>query len=109
MKAERASKEKILESIQWRTADWLWLAEVAKSVGMSRSAFVRESALLAAKATAAGLTPYFVSGAKAPPQNTAINDFSNQTAQQVGGGKAVMEEPNPISRGADHRAKPRRG
>ncbi len=95
--------------MRWPEKDWVWVGEVAKSIGMSRSAFVRESALLAAKATAAGLTPYFVEWPKAKPQNTAINDFSNQTAKQVGGGKAVMEEPNPIRRGADHRAKPRRG
>ena len=105
--ATRASGS--LKPIQWNEDDWVWLAKIAKSVGMSRSAFVRESALLAAKATEAGLTPYFVGGPKAFPQNTAINDFSNQTAKQVGGGKAVMGEPNPISRGADHRAKPRRG
>lgn len=97
------------KAMRWGEAEWAWLAEVAKSVSLSRSEFVRRSALLAANAHAAGLSSYFVSGAKATPQNTAINDFSNRTAQQVRGGKPLMEEPNPISRGADHRAKPRRG
>lgn len=97
------------QPMRWRESDWTWLAEVAKSVGLSRSEFVRQSAMAAANATASGMTPYFVSGPKATPQNTAINDFSTKTAQQVAGEKAVMEEPNPIRRGADHRAKPRRG
>ena len=104
MSPERASRDKVIEGVQWRTEDWLWLREIAESVGLTRSAFVREAALAAARATANGLTPYFVVRPKAPPQNTAINDFSTSTAKAGGGGKAVMEEPNPIRRGADHRA-----
>lgn len=103
------TKRRVPKAMRWDEADWVWVGQIAKTVGLTRSAFVKRAALAAARATASGLTPYFVSGPKAPPQNTAINDFSNQTAQQVGGGKSLMEEPNPIRRGADHRAKPRRG
>ena len=56
--------------MRWPDAEWDFLAVVAKSLGMSRSAFVRNAALTAAKATAAGLTPYSVAVAKATPQNT---------------------------------------
>jgi len=106
---QKTGKRPPPKAMRWGDAEWIWLAEVAKSVGLSRSEFVRRSAMLAAQAASAGLAPYFVSGPKATPQNTAINDFSTPSAQAVGGGKAVMEEPNPIRRGADHRAKPRRG
>ena len=100
---------KSIKTTRWAEAEWLWLAEVSKSVGLTRSEFVRQATLTVARAAASGCVPYFVSGHAVPPQNTAINDFSTSTAQAGGGGKAVMEEPNPIRRGADHRAKPRRG
>ncbi len=106
---QQTGKKPPPKAMRWGDAEWAWLAEVAKSVGLSRSEFVRRSAMLAAQATAAGLTPYFVGGPQAQGQNTAINDFSTKTAQRVAGGKAVMEEPNRIRRGADHPAKTRRG
>ena len=65
--------------MRWHESDWAWLAEVAKSVGVSRSEFVRRAALLAAKATEAGLTSYSVSGT---PQNTHPNQLLPAIAKQ---------------------------
>ena len=85
--------------MRWHESDWAWLAEVAKSVGVSRSEFVRRAALLAAKATEAGLTSYSVSGT---PQNTRTNHFDHSIAQQGsgrsgGGGSRSRSKPEAFS------------
>jgi len=86
------------KAMRWGEAEWAWLAEVAKSVGLSRSEFVRRSALLAANAHAAGLSSYFVRGAQATPQNTRINQSDRTIAKQGGGriggcGERTLSEP----------------
>ena len=88
--------------MRWHEADWLWLAEVAKSIGLSRSDFVRRSALAAASAVTSGMTSYSVAVTNVTPQNTHPNQFRSPIAKQggveVGGG----EEPNHVSTGGDH-------
>ena len=73
--------------IRWDVDDWAYVGDVARSSGLSRSAFVREAALAAAKATAAGLGPYSVIAAQAATQNTAANPFSPSRAKQEEGKK----------------------
>lgn len=85
--------------MRWHEADWAWLAEVAKSVGVSRSEFVRRAALLAAEATQAGLTSYSVGVARATPQNTRPNQISRPIAQQGGSEVGGGREPKPIKAG----------
>lgn len=80
--------------MRWHESDWAWLAEVAKSVGVSRSEFVRRAALLAAKATEAGLTSYSVSGT---PQNTRPNQLFPAIAKQ-GEGKLGGERSRTRSK-----------
>lgn len=89
----KKSKAAPTRPIRWHDADWALVGEVAKSVGLSRSAFVKRAALLAAAATAAGLPPYFVSEAKATPQNTRINLFLTEGKQKLaaGGGQDAAD------------------
>ncbi len=105
----KQSKARMAMPTRWDAADWAYLAQVAKSIGTNRSDFIRTAALNAARAISSLSSSYFVEGPKAPPQNTAINDFSNSTAKAGGGGKSLMGEPNRIRRGASNPAKPRRG
>ena len=93
MAVKKQNGPQALKPIRWEESDWLWLAEVAKSVGLSRSAFVKRSALAAATATANGMTPYFVSEPKATPQNTRINLFFTEGKQKLaaGGGQDAAD------------------
>lgn len=78
--------------MRWNDADWVWLAEVAKSIGLTRSAFIRQAALTAAQSAAIGLHPYSVQGPKATSQNTRINFFGTEgtTKAATGGGRAPV-------------------
>ena len=107
--AQQTGKKPPPKAMRWGDADWAWLGAVAKSVGLSRSEFVRRSAMLAARATASGLSPYFVSGHAVPPQNTTTSEFGATDATAAGDTKAMVAPTNPISRAADHRAKTRSG
>lgn len=78
----KKKKQDTPKPMRWPNADWDFLAVVSKSLGMSRSAFVRNAALTAAKATAAGLTPYSVAVAKSTPQNTRPNQLFPAIAKQ---------------------------
>ncbi len=82
-----------LRAIRCETEAWDFLAMVAAQCGMSRSAFVRESALAAARSAASGICPYFVSEAKATPQNTRINLFLTEGKQKLapGGGQDAAD------------------
>lgn len=85
--ARKQEDGRLLRTIQWHDEQWLWLAEVAKSVGLTRSEFVRRSAHAAAQATANGMAPYFVMGGKATPQNTRTNFFRTEgTTKKISGG-----------------------
>jgi len=79
------SKAQPLKATRWAEDEWAWLAEVAKSVGLTRSGFIRVSTLAAARAAAAGIPPYYVSGALASPHNTRPNHFNTELREQVGG------------------------
>lgn len=89
MSIGKAITDKALQSIQWRHEDWFRLGDVAKSVGLTRSDFIRRAALAAADAHQNGMTPYFVSEPKASPQNTRINLFRPAGDQKLatGGGQ----------------------
>jgi hypothetical protein len=89
MSTTQAARGKALQSIQWVDTDWDYIGDVARSIGLTRSAFVRNAALNAARAVAGSLSPYSVDGATATPQNTAANQSdltrAKQGAGQVGG------------------------
>ncbi len=76
-----------LRGIRWDENDWDALAEVARSVGLSRSDFVRSAALHAAQAVKAGVTPYFVGEANASLQNMGASFFSWEADQKIGSGR----------------------
>lgn len=78
--------------MRWDDADWAWLADVAKSIGLTRSAFIRNAAITAAQATVMGFHPYSVQGPQATSQNTRINLFRPEGAQKLapGGGQAPV-------------------
>ena len=80
--SRKVAEQKTLKGTRWKPTEWAWLAEIAKSAGLSRSEFVRRSALMAARAAAAGVGPYFVERAIAPPQNTRINLFPGEAGQK---------------------------
>jgi hypothetical protein len=69
----RKQKQATPKPMRWNDADWARLAEVARSVGLSRSEFVRRAAIGAAKALEIGFNPYYVEGPKATSHNTRIN------------------------------------
>jgi hypothetical protein len=71
--------------IRWDDAEWAWLAEVAKSVGLTRSGFIKFAAHSMARATQAGLPAYSVGVAIATPQNTRPNQFDLINRQIEGG------------------------
>ena len=89
MTEAKVRKQENLRPIRWRHEDWFVLGDVAKSVGLTRSDFIRRAALAAADAHQNGMTPYFVSGPKASPQNTRINLFRPAGDQKLatGGGQ----------------------
>lgn len=100
-----------LKVTRWAAEDWEWLAEVSKSVGLSRSDFVREAALAAAMATANGMPPYFVGGPVGTTQNTRINNSGPQSkAKGDGIGDASdRRRMRGVAKGADDAAKKKRG
>lgn len=77
----KADEKKMLYAIQWQDSDWKWLAEIAQSVGLSRSDFVRKAALAAATAAANGMTPYFVKSPSGTTQNTRIGIFGDSVTE----------------------------
>ena len=88
--------------IRWHNTEWAYVGEVAKSIGLTRSAFVKRAALLAAQAAEAGLLSYSVGGAIATPQNTRPNHFDRSIAQQGsgrngGGGSRSQLAPEGIT------------
>ena len=98
----KQKKQATPKPMRWPDADWDFLALVAKSLGVSRSAFVRNAALTAAKATAAELPPYSVAVAKSTPQNTRTNQISRPIAKQRGsevggGGSRSRSKPEAFS------------
>ena len=85
--------------IRWDDAEWAWLAEVAKSVGLTRSSFIKFATLTMARSTAGGLPSYSVSGT---PQNTHPNQISRPIAKQGGseyggGGSRSRSKPEAFS------------
>ncbi len=93
MSTTQAAKTKALQSIQWPDADWDYVGEVARSIGLTRSAFVRNAALNAARAVAGSVSPYSVGEAEATPQNTRIKLFSGEAGQKLapGGGQDAAD------------------
>lgn len=87
-----------IRPVRWDEAEWRWLATVAKSVGLSRSEFVRRSAMEAAKAAVALVPGYSVGGASATPQNTRPTENGlglRQQAEAVFGGEGSRTELAP--------------
>lgn len=98
----KKKKEPPPKPIRWDDAEWAWLAEVAKSVGLNRSSFIRFATLSMARATTAGLPAYSVGVAIATPQNTRPNQITNHIAQQGGseiggGGSRSRSKPEAFS------------
>lgn len=89
----KKQKQATPKPMRWPDSDWLFLAVVAKSCGLTRSAFVRRAALAAANSAASGVLPYFVSGPKGTPQNTRINLFLTEGKQKLaaGGGQDAAD------------------
>jgi hypothetical protein len=92
---QEKSKGLTIKTTRWEDSEWAWVGEVAKSVGMSRSDFVRQTVMMAAQATAAGLAPYFVGGPQATPQNTGANHFLEPIAQQGVEGSGLRRSRTP--------------
>lgn len=115
MKAKE-SKARTGQPIRWAAADWVYLAEIAKAIGTTRSDFIRTATLNAAKAVEAVSPSYSVGGATATPQNTRINLFPGEagTKLDTGGGQDAPDRSRsdgeakggPTSGLQDHR--PRR-
>lgn len=102
MSNTQAANGKGMQSIQWADSDWDYVGEVARSIGLTRSAFVRNAALNAARAVAGSLSPYSVGGATAAPQNTRINQsrrtIAKQGAAELGGaGSRTRLAPQAIN------------
>ena len=72
-----------MQHIRWQQEEWAWLAQVAKAIGTTRSAFIRTAALNSAKAMNSFSPSYFVSEATATPQNTRINLFLTEGKQKL--------------------------
>lgn len=83
MEPKQQAKHNI-RPVRWDEAEWQWLATVAKSIGLSRSEFVRRSAREAAKAAVALIPSYSVGGASATPQNTRPNENGSGMRKQAG-------------------------
>jgi hypothetical protein len=88
-------KKQNLQPIRWQESDWSALADVAQSVGMSRSDFVRSAALHAAQAVKAGVTPYFVGEANASLQNMGASFFSCEADQKLT--TELAKAPRPVA------------
>ena len=90
---KKKQKQATPKPMRWDDSDWLFLAKVSKSCGLTRSAFVRHAAIAAAKSAANGVPPYFVEVAKATPQNTRINLFLTEGKQKLapGGGQNAAD------------------
>jgi len=82
-----------LQPIRWKEEDWFTLADIAKSLGITRSDFIRGATMTAAKNVALGVIPYFVSEVKTSPQNTHINLFSDEGRQKTNNG-VVSDVPD---------------
>ena len=104
--AGKLTGKESMQPIRWAPEDWAWLADVARNVGMSRSAFVRGAAMAAATATVNGMTPYFVEGPSGTRQNTRTNLFEKKSPSgevRASGAKGVASAKRattkaPISR-----------
>jgi len=97
--AAENSKAMPLKAIRWREDEWNWIGEVANTVGLSRSAFVKQAVTLAAKAAASGFPPYYVS---VTPHNTHPNQIPQSIAKQGsgevgGGGSRSRSKPEAFS------------
>lgn len=92
-----------LKGMRWTIEDWEWLAEVAQSVGLSRSDFVRKAALAAATATANGMAPYFVNGGGATTQNTRIGVVGAKGTANGNAGDRCRR--HGVAKGADDEGK----
>jgi hypothetical protein len=111
-KRERVMAGKVMgkesfKTIRWPQEDWAWLDQIARSVGMTRSKFVREAALAAAEATANGHTPYFVEGPKATRQNTRTNLFEKKSPsgeERTTGAAGVASAKGATTKGAISRS-----
>lgn len=79
--------------IQWDNQDWAYVGVVARSIGMTRSAFIRNATLNAAYAAHGGFSAYSVDVARATPQNTRINLFPGEagTKLDTGGGQDAAD------------------
>lgn len=82
---EKQQAKNNIRPVRWQENEWLWLADVAKSVGLSRSEFVRRSTMEAAKAAMVFSPAYSVCGAPATQQNTPTNHFDRSIAKQGSG------------------------
>lgn len=102
---EKQQAKHNIRPVRWQENEWLWLADVAKSVGLSRSEFVRRSTMEAAKAAMVFSPAYSVCGAPATQQNTPTNHFDRSIAKQGSGRNGGGREPNQVSPGGDHLAK----
>lgn len=98
------SKKLHPQPMRWKSEEWALLAEVAKSVGLSRSAFVRRAAIEAAKASMACVPAYSVGMPIGISQNTRPNHFDQSIAQQGSGRSGGGGEPNHVSPAGDHGA-----
>ncbi len=96
MEAKKA-KRTPPKPIRWNDAEWAWLAEVAKSIGLTRSGFIKLATLSMARATEAGLPSYSVDVAIATSQNTRPNKLSPLN-RQIEGGKVGGERSRTRSK-----------
>jgi hypothetical protein len=88
-----------LKAIRWDLEDWQLLATIAKRVGLTRSAFVKQAAMREAGMVLAGAAPHYREGTPgAIPDNGGANTFSEAKLRQ----KRVPEE-----RGASAEVKPK--
>lgn len=105
MAESKVRKQDNLRPIRWQHHDWFRLGDVAKSVGLTRSDFIRRAALAAADAHQNGMTPYSVRGPKATPQNMGANFFRSEgdtkkisggdLGASVGRGAIAKQRPTP--------------
>lgn len=75
MAAKKQSSEN-LKAIRWDLEDWALLATIAKRVGLSRSAFVKQAAMREAGMVLAGAAPHYAGGPTVAPHNGGANTFS---------------------------------
>lgn len=82
---ERKIRINAVKTLRWDDAEWLWLKDFAKPLGLSRSGFIRAATMSLARAVMAGSTSYFVDVAIATPQNTRPNKSRSPIAKQGDG------------------------